>query len=552
MLNSLYIENFAIIDCLTIDFSEGMTVLTGETGAGKSIIIDAIGQLLGERSQTSLVKKGSKKAFIEGVFSLNHPTLELTKEFEIYDLQLDEEIVVSKTIKDDGKASMKLNYRTVSQSVIKKLIPYIIDIHNQFDTHQLFNPQTHLAILDQFIGKKINEIYNQYINHYHQLVSLKKKKSTLENEVLSDEQLDFYQTQINEINEIDLENIDEEYLLNEKQRIQNYEKTKQRMDQYNEYIDGYQGAISQLKNALDQLQYLTDDSHFENFYSKIYDLYYNLIDANDNLNNYYQEFNFDENYINEIQETLFTLNKLKRKYGQDIESIKKSKNEIQEKIDHFHDRDQILINLNNEITELTKQSQKEAKQMSDIRKKYAHQFVDLVSSILKKLYLENVRFDFQFDQVELSQNGIDNVTMMISTNPGQDLQPLHKIASGGELSRIMLAIKTVCNQFTSIETMIFDEADTGVSGKVAESIGKIMHEISKKQQVICITHLAQVAAFADHHLSIEKNANKDQTTVTIHELSQEKSIHEIAKMISGKDVTEESLNHARKLKQNSV
>lgn len=547
MLSSLYIENFAIIDKLQIDLAYGMTVLTGETGAGKSIIIDAIGQLLGNRSQTSFIKKGKNKALIEGVFNISQKDY-FQKKFSEFDIEIEDEIVVSKTISKDGKTTVKINYRPVSQTLVKQLIPLMIDIHSQFDTHLLFNQKNHLLILDEYIGQKVNKLKNEYQNLFQQYHLYEKQYNQLLNEELSDEQLDFYISQVKEIDEIDLLHLDEDLLIEERKKMQNYEKTSHHIQAYKDIMEGYQGVLTHLKSGLTELGYLNDDEHFNDYYSQIYDLYYNLSDINENIFHYFNSFDFSTEKFDEIQEIYFALNKLKRKYGQNITSILKARDEIEEKINHFKHRDDLLEDLKAKMDDYLDQACCIAEKISILRKEYAQKFSQNVTRILKELYLPNVSFEFLFTDTELSKNGKDDVTMMLSTNIGQGLKPLHKIASGGELSRIMLAIKTVCNNFNHVETIIFDEADTGVSGKVAESIGQIMKTIAKKQQVICITHLAQVAGFADHHLLIQKMSNEQDTHVTIQQLNDEESVNELAKMISGKNITEESINHARRLK----
>lgn len=546
MLESLYIKNFAIIDTLQIDFQPHMTVITGETGAGKSIIIDAIGQLTGERSRIDFIKKGRDKAVIEGIFSIDENIEQLLEE---YNIPVDNQLIVSKTINNDGKTTIKMNYKNITQIVLKKIVPHLVDIHSQFETHQLFNPKNHIQILDDYIGNKIISLKKEYKSIYLQLHSLKKEYQSLTEEELSDEQLDFYQAQLDEINEIDFQKFDEEYLLNERKRLMNFEKNKQHYQKFDAYINGNDGVLNLLKESLSELSYI-EDNDVKQIYDQLYDIYYSL-------NDYFQEIkdleaaeNFDEDYFNELQNQYFTYNKLKRKYGQTSESILHSKIELEKKIDNFKNRDVIIHDLKNEIIQSEKKANEIAAKMTMLRKKQAKELENQIMSILSKLYLENVKLEFTFTESDLSQNGKDVVVINVSTNTGQELKPLQKIASGGELSRIMLAIKTVCNRFNNIDTIIFDEADTGVSGKVAESIGNVMKNISKNQQVICITHLAQVASFANHHLYIEKKDDGNNTIVKLTHLDEKQSIVEIAKMISGVDITKESLEHAKNLKKN--
>ena len=548
MLESLYIENFAIIDTLQIDFSQGMTVITGETGAGKSIIIDAIGQLAGDRTSLDLIKKGKDKAFIEGIFSIDQHMSQLLEE---YNIPLDDKLVISKTLQTDGKTMIKMNYKNVTQIILKKIVPFLVDVHSQFETHQLFNPQNHISILDAYIGVSLSQLKKEYADVYHQFMSLKKEYRSLVEEELSDEQLDFYHSQLSEINEIDFDHFNEEELFKERKKLLDFEKNKQHFQQFDSYINDNQGALSLLKSGLSELSYIEDDQ-VKKIYDQLYDLYYSLNDYCQEIDDIASDHYFDEDYFNELQDQYFTLNKLKRKYGQTIDSILTFKDELTTKINHFNHRDEKLERLKNDIDLYYNKSCTLAHSITELRKRYAMELQNKIMNVLKQLYLPHVQLEFHFEQTELTVNGQDSVIIYISTNVGQNLKPLQKVASGGELSRIMLSLKTVCNEFNGISTIIFDEADTGVSGKVAESIGRVMKDIANKQQVICITHLAQVASFAKHHLLIEKNVQDDYTVVSVKELSEEESIVEIAKMISGANLSKESIQHAANLKKNNA
>lgn len=546
MLESLYIHNFAIIDELQIDFEPHMTVLTGETGAGKSIIIHAIGQLCGDRTSIDYIKKGKDQAVIEGIFTIDEKIEQLLEEYHVP--CQDRQLVVSKTIRSDGKATLKMNYKNVTQIVLKKVMPHLIDIHSQFETHQLFDQKKHIQILDRFIGEPLNRIKKQYTEAYHQLQQQKKEYDALSKEELSDEQLDFYQAQLNEISEIDFDDFDEDHLLAERKRLADFEKNKQHFEKFYANINGNPGVLALLKDSLTELSYI-DDFEVSQIYDQLYDLYYTISEFSSRIQDIEAANDFNEDYFEEIQNTYFTFNKLKRKYGQTIESILQSKEELEKRIKNFQNRDLILNELETQIQHSTQKTAQLATQMSELRQAQAAQLESQIMDILKQLYLPRVQLKFSFYEQELTAMGKDLVIIEVSTNAGQELKPLQKIASGGELSRIMLAIKTVCNQFNDVDTIIFDEADTGVSGKVAESIGQIMKNIADKQQVLCITHLAQVAGFADQHLYIQKSEKNDTTSVSVTQLNESDSIEELAKMISGANITKESLEHAKALKK---
>ena len=538
MIESLYIENFAIIDQVQIDFQSGMTVLTGETGAGKSIIIDAIGQLIGQRSQPSFVKNGADYAFIEGVFSSNK---EIDKILLDNNFPIDEHLVISKKINRDGKSAIKINYRNSSQLLLKKIMSQIVDIHSQFETHQLFNESYHLKLLDNFIGNELTDLKKEYLTLYQTYKNLNQKE-------LTDEQLDFYLAQLEEIEELDLENFDEEEFLKERNNLLNYEKNSQHIKNYKALMDSSKGIMDLFKQSLNELSYLEIDDIKHN-YDQLYDLYYTVDGINQDIYDQFSQSYFSEEHYNEVQETFFKLNKLKRKYGQTIDAIIDFKNSLIEKIELFKNRDQMIENINLKLKETENQLIYYAKKISILRKNKALELEKEVKYILNQMYLQQVQFKFDFQINDFNDNGIDNVKIVVSTNSGQPLQPLQKIASGGELSRIMLAIKAVSQNSKDGGTIIFDEADTGVSGKVAESIGHVMKKISKKQQVVCITHLAQVACFANNHLFIEKEQMDNTSKVHVRLLNEKESVYELAKMISGKEITQQSIDHAKKLKE---
>lgn len=548
MIESLYIENFAIIDQVQIDFQSGMTVLTGETGAGKSIIIDAIGQLIGQRSQPSFVKNGADYAFIEGVFSSNK---EIDKILLDNNFPIDEHLVISKKINHDGKSAIKINYRNSSQLLLKKIMSQIVDIHSQFETHQLFNESYHLKLLDNFIGNELIDFKKEYLTLYQTYKNLNQKYLSLTKEELTDEQLDFYLAQLEEIEELDLENFDEEEFLKERNNLLNYEKNSQHIKNYKALMDSSKGIMDLFKQSLNELSYLEIDDIKHN-YDQLYDLYYTVDGINQDIYDQFSQSYFSEERYNEVQDTFFKLNKLKRKYGQTIDAIIDFKNSLIEKIKLFKNRDQMIEKINLKLKETENQLIYYAKKISILRKNKALELEKEVKYILNQMYLQQVQFKFDFQINDFNDNGIDNVKIVVSTNSGQPLQPLQKIASGGELSRIMLAIKAVSQNSKDGGTIIFDEADTGVSGKVAESIGHVMKKISKKQQVICITHLAQVASFANNHLFIEKEQMDNTSKVHVRLLNEKESVYELAKMISGKEITQQSIDHAKKLKEISV
>lgn len=546
MLKSLYISSFVIIDKVQIDFENGMSVLTGETGAGKSIIIDALGQLCGNRASTSLIKKNCSKAIIEGVFdtTMSKALEDICEQLHI---ECDEQFVISKEILESGKSNIKINYQNASNNALKILMPYIVDIHSQFETQKLFEEKNHIVLLDEFADPELKKHQNQYQQYYQEYKNISSKlKNTIE-EDMSDEQLEFLQSQLDEIDEVGYTDEEVDGLENELKMLQNYEKLNEEIQSFIQCMNSTQGALPLLKESLSYLQSIIDYGDFHESYDQIYNQYYNLIDEYENVMDIYRNFQFDEYRFNELQEELYKINRLKRKYGFTMERIHEKRNEIALKIETICHREEFIQNLERQEKEKYNQAMSIAQTMHDIRLKYARKFEKNIYNELKDLYLDKASFKVHFENIPLSRYGIDRIQFMVSINKGQDLSLLNESASGGEISRIMLAIKTVILSYNQIETIIFDEVDTGVSGKVATSIGDKMRQLSLKKQVICITHLPQVACLAQHHYCIEKNEKNNETITSVHLLKQNDRVLEIAKMLSGETITSEALENAKKL-----
>lgn len=542
MLKSLYISSFVIINEVQIDFYNGMSTLTGETGAGKSIIIDAIGQLLGNRTQSSFVKKGAEKAYIEGIFEVDNPLF--VKACEEINIEVEDEVVVSKEIFSNGKSNIKINYRNVSLNALKMIMPYLVDIHSQFETHALFSIKKHIEILDQYIGKGILDLKSNYLTHYHQYRTLEDNLEQLINEDLSDEQIEYYQSQLDEIDEIPYNDDEIDEFENELKRLENFEKINEVIQSFDQHMNN--GCLISLKDAIYDLSSIKDDD-FEDYYDNLYNQYYDLKDTYESIMSLYKSYHFDEYRFNELQDILFKVNRLKRKYGYSMEEIQEKREEIVSKIQIINNRDEYIQKLQKEIADAKKKALNIARNIHDLRKNKAIEFEKLITNELIDLYLPYAHFKVDFKEVEMNKDGIDQITLFISTNKGQDLSPLNETASGGEISRVMLAIKTIILRNSNIDTIIFDEADTGVSGKVAASIGEKMKKLAKYKQVICITHLPQVAAIASYHYAIEKETDEHNTVSSIRLLDKNGRIEELAKMLSGDHISDEARKNAEKL-----
>jgi DNA repair protein RecN (Recombination protein N) len=539
MLKSLYISSFVIIDEVQIDFYPGMSALTGETGAGKSIIIDAIGQLLGNRTQSQFVKKGANKAVIEGIFEINNEDIvHVGNELNI---NIEDELVVTKEIYNNGKSNIKINYRNASLSALRMIMPYLIDIHSQFETQSLFSIKNHIHILDQYVSEDINAIKEEYRIDFKKYKNLKKQREQAIQEDLSDEQIEYLQSQVNEIEECEYTDEQVDELEAELHRLENYEKMNEVIQSFESLMTN--NVLSSLKDAIYELSSIKDDD-FNEYHDSLYNQYYDLKDTYDSIIDLYHSFSFDEYRFNELQETMFKINRLKRKYGYTMNDILEKKEEILSKIEMINHRDEYIAKIEKQIIEIENKCQKKAKTIHDLREKYALEFENEISKQLKDLYLPHALFHVNIKKVDMNDNGIDQVTLMISTNKGQDMSILSETASGGEISRVMLAIKTIILRKSKIDTIIFDEVDTGVSGKVAASIGEKMKELGEYKQVICITHLPQVATRATYHYSIEKKTDEKDTVSSIHLLDRSGRIEELAKMLSGDKISDEARKNA--------
>lgn len=544
MLKSLFISSFVIIDQTTVDFDEGMTALTGETGAGKSIIINALEQLCGARASSSLVRKGSKKAVIEGVFDMNDSIQKILDELNIGG---DDDLIITKEILDNGRSTIKINYRTVTSSALKQVAPYLLDIHSQYQTQEIFNVKNHLKILQSFMNHQDDSLLSEYHKHYFEYKKISQKIKKLEQEDLSDERIEYYQKQYDELK--DFEYTDEiiDQLEEELRMMKNYESMHKYMTDFNEAMSDKQGALNQINDALSALGHMNDTESFSALYDEFYNQYYSMQDIVDCIETAFDSIDFDEYRFNELQEELFTIHRLQRKYGYSVDDIYQAQTELKEKLDAALNREDVLADLNKQKDQAYHEAYQIASKLTSLREEQGLIFVDTLEKELKDLYLPDAKLKVDIKECSLSDTGKDDITFMVSMNKGQAFTPLNETASGGEISRLMLAIKTITMNQNQMNTLVFDEIDTGVSGKVADAIGLKMHSISLNNQVLCITHLPQVAIHADHHYAIKKSSHDEETYSTLAVLSEDERIEEIAKMLSGDVVTAEAIDNAKRL-----
>ncbi|WP_017755716.1 DNA repair protein RecN [Calidifontibacillus oryziterrae] len=565
MLAELSIKNFAIIESLTISFQKGLTVLTGETGAGKSIIIDAIHLLAGGRGSTEFIRYGCNKAEIQGLFLLDdekHPCIVTAERLGIE--TIDGMVVIHREILTTGKSVCRINGKLVTLGNLREIGKTLVDIHGQHEHQDLMNADRHLPLIDQFDEGKIAPALHTYKNLYTEYSNLRKQlKSLNENEQQLAHRLDLITFQIEEISNAKLTSGEEEQLMEEKLQLVNFEKIHKAVRESYEALSEEFRGVDSIGFAMNHLQDVsTFNDNLKEIYENIASSFYLLEEAATSLRDQLEHLEFDPHRLDFIEGRLNEIRLLKRKYGQSIDDILEYAAKIEDEIEKINNRDIHLEKLKKELEKSYQNLLIAAENLSNLRKAIASQLIKAIHNELQELHMAKTVFDIQFNngetrengmtnfngnQLEFLENGIDKVEFFISPNPGEPLKPLSKIASGGELSRIMLALKSIFFQHQGITSIIFDEVDTGVSGRVAQSMAEKIYRIASTSQVLCITHLPQVAAMADTHIYIAKKTNDDRTVTTVHELTSLDKIKEIGRMISGTHITDLTKKHAKEL-----
>ncbi|MEG0520234.1 MAG: DNA repair protein RecN [Erysipelotrichaceae bacterium] len=534
MLQSIYVKDFILFDEVILDFKNGMSAFTGETGAGKSLLIDAIAVLMGERIRSDMVKHGCEKATIEGAFSLSKDSIT----FDLLQAAgyecLDDTLVLTRIISADGKSIAKINQRVTTLSLLKEITQAMVDIHSQHDTQYLLNPRYHLHLLDQFVNEK--DLHQQVTNAYVTYQGIKKSLEEAMNADYNEDDLEFLKFQIQEIEDANLTEEEIEVLENELKELQSYEKISTHLSQAIFYMDGENLAKDSLYEGCKELDSLNDFNQIREIKDELYNLYYTLNEKIDDLNHILNHQEYDENRVNEIQERLFLINKIKRKYGGSLLSVQLKADEINNRIEQIEHRQEFLEKETLKLNEAKANYLKLAKALSLIRHQKSEVLSKQILDELKDLQLNHAQFVIDFKENE-TKDGIDQVEFLISMNLGEALKPLSTTASGGELSRFMLGLKTIFTSLQGIDTIIFDEIDSGVSGSVALAIGKKMQKLATTTQVFCVTHLASVAACANQHYLVKKEAINQKTSTSIKELTKEERIHELAFIANGSTST---------------
>ncbi|MCH1626635.1 DNA repair protein RecN [Ferdinandcohnia quinoae] len=553
MLAELSIKNFAIIDSLEVSLEKGLTVLTGETGAGKSIIIDAVHLLVGGRGSAEFVRYGEDRAEIEGLFlieDIKHPCY--MKAFE-FGIEISEGmIVLRRDISRNGKSVCRINGKLVTIAILREFGRTLIDIHGQHEHQDLMNQERHIQLLDHFGGKEVERSLQEYQRVYKNFLALKHKLNKFnENEQELAHRLDLLQFQLKEIGNADLQPNEDIELTEEKRKIANFEKIFGGLRNSYNALYGDQHGLDWVGLAMSHSEDLADlDEELKEIHEAISNSFYLLEETTYKVRDQLDKLEYDPKRLDFIENRLNEITQLKRKYGQTVEQILEYAASIEDEIDTIQNRDQHIGQLKIEFQSVTEDLQIEASNISLLRKKLAKELIIKIGQELKELHMEKASFDIIFESEtknKFTSNGTDNIEFYISTNPGEPMKPLTKIASGGELSRIMLALKSIFSKHQGITSIIFDEVDTGVSGRVAQAIAEKIYGVSVGSQVLCISHLPQVAAMADTHLFIAKETIEGRTTTSVTSLNEIEKVKEIGRMISGVEVTDLTKEHAKEL-----
>ncbi|TQS74503.1 DNA repair protein RecN [Ornithinibacillus gellani] len=564
MLIELSIEDFAIIDQTTIQFDEGITVLTGETGAGKSIIIDAIQLLAGGRGSVEFVRYGAKRAEIEGLFVLDdisHPIYTVAKQYGVPITE--DQVVLKRVITKNGKSICRVNGKLVTLGILREFGKTLIDIHSQHETQSLMDPEHHVDLLDLYDQQQIEKSKEEYHLLFEKLTTLKKRyKEFNENEKEMVHRMDLLQFQLTELEKAQLEPGEDEALEKERIQLANFDRVFHGIQDAYQALYGEGKGIEWLNIAQQALQDNRQyDAFIEEKAEELTNHYFIIEELTFALRNYSESLAYHPDKLNDIEARLDEISRLKRKYGATVNDMLEYMADIEEELEQIQHKDTHLIKLEQEMKELEQDVFLEAKQLHDLRKKAAKALTKEVHEELRGLYLDKACFKIQFkpDQVEQSEekinlhkNGFDHVRFLISTNPGEPLKQIDKVASGGELSRIMLVLKKIFAKHQGVTSVIFDEVDTGVSGRVAQAIAEKIYQISMQSQVLCITHLPQVAAMADTHKLIEKRETNERHATRVSELSPEQQTEELSRMITGTKVTDTAREHAKELLQSAA
>ena len=541
MITTLHIKNIGIIDDIVIDLNKGLNVLTGETGAGKTLIVDSLGIIAGGRFSKDMIRRGQNMSFVElALYLPDNPN------------SIDGNIVVSREINTSGKNLCKINGRLVTVNELKNFMKNIIDIHGQYDNQTLMDTEFHTKYLDKFIGTGIAEIHKKYVELYTEYIELNKMlKNNYGDEIEKQRKLDLLQYQYKEIKAANLKNGEDEQLEEKRKIIMSSEKVAEALNIVSNNLEG--NIIDVINDSIRALEKIEDvNSKYSEKLVEMKNIYYEVQEVARDISSMKEDIYFDERERNEIEERLDEIYSLKKKYGNTIEKILDYKEELEKEIDRIENLDEENRKTKEKIEKIVSTMEELCKQIEELREKNSKILNEKINEELVQLEMKNARFNAKvIEDGEFSINGKSHVEFVITTNLGEEEKKLNKIASGGEMSRIMLAIKTVLSDIDEVPVLIFDEIDTGISGKAANSVGSKLKKIAKKHQVIIVTHLATIAAQGDYNYYIYKEVAANKTNTNVKLLNESETIREIARIASG-EITEISLSHARELRNKNV
>ena len=551
MLLEISIKNFAIIQSISLNFEEGMTVLTGETGAGKSIIIDAMNMMLGARATTDVIRHGAPKAEIEGLFSVeNSHALQMI--FDEQGIELGDEIIIRREILQNGRSVSRVNGQMVNLSVLRSIGQYLVDIHGQHDQEELMRPQLHIQMLDGFGDAGFLELKQAYQTNFDAYRKMRKQlleiKKNQEEHKARIEMLEF---QMAEIESAALQPGEDLKLNQERDKLLNHKNIADTLTNAYTMLDNEEfSSLANVRSAMNDMESLEEyDAEYREISTSLSESYYVLEDVAKRLEDIIEDLDFDGNRLMQIESRLDLIHAITRKYGGNVDDVLLYFAKITEEYNLLTGNHLSSDDMEAELKKLEVSLVDLASQLASARHNLAQRLEIEIQQELKDLYMDKARFQVQFTKGKFSREGNESVEFYISTNPGEDFKPLVKVASGGELSRLMLAIKSAFSRKEGKTSIVFDEVDTGVSGRVAQAIAQKIHKIGQNGQVLAISHLPQVIAIADYQFFIEKISNEHSTVSTVRLLTVEERVEEVAKMLAGENVTEAALSQARELLQ---
>lgn len=548
MLLEISIKHFAIIDQITLAFDKGMTVLTGETGAGKSIIIDAMNLLLGARATTDVIRHGKPKAEIEGLFSVD--TGPVTAFLVEQGIEVEDELIIRREVLANGRSISRINGQLVNLSVLREVGQYLVDIHGQHDQEELMKAQHHIRLLDNFGESAFWSLKVEYQATFERYRSLRRQVlEKQKNEQEHQARIEMLEYQLAEIEAANLQAGEDIKLEQEREKLLNHKQIVDTLSKAYSMLDNEEfSSLSNLRSAMNALQSLEEfDISYKEMATNLTEAYYVVEDVTKNLGDVLGHLDFDGNRLFQLENRLDLLNTITQKYGGQVDDVLHYLDKITDEYNLLTGNDSSDTNLESQLKQLEKKVIELAAQLSQARHELAEQLEREIRQELQDLYMEKAQFKVQFSKGKFNREGNEVIEFYISTNPGEDFKPLIKVASGGELSRLMLAIKSAFARREDKTSIVFDEVDTGVSGRVAQAIAQKIYKIAQHAQVLAISHLPQVIAIADQQFFIEKISDNQSTVSRIHLLSTTERVEEIAKMLAGSDVTEAAREQAREL-----